>query len=93
MYELNTHKDDKGHLLRYSVDKISVLRIEGSQLVAADSTGRQFRGDLGDYFKTEEEAWASARAELEDQVRDCLENVQELLAANDARIKVLRSMV
>lgn len=75
MYEVNWHRTNDGfsHL---SVSKIKVIRegvmpgCSSMTITGIDQNGRKFQGHPDNYFDTEEEAWADAKA---DMVRDILE--------------------
>jgi hypothetical protein len=88
-YEINWHND--GDLcVHHTVTPITVIRegvlpgCSGVSITAIDADGRKFNGTPCNYFKTEAEAWAAVRKELEEAIaaaeRDIAKQI-ELVAA------------
>jgi hypothetical protein len=94
MYEVVWISDGKGATTHIRVEPITVIRegiLPGCSAVtisAIDSRGDKFNGDPKDYFKSEAEAWETARADL----NSTIEAYEQRVAEDQESLKVMLTL-
>jgi len=94
MYEVVWISNEHGVTTHIRVEPITVIRegiLPGCSAVtisAIDSSGDKFNGVPQDYFKSEAEAWESARADL----NSTIELYEQRVAEHLESLKVMRSL-
>lgn len=81
-YEINWHSVDDV-FSHCTVTPITVIREDvlpgctGISITAIGSDGRRFQGSPDHYFKTEAEAWAKVKSDLEEAVKENAKQARE----------------
>ena len=86
LYEINWHYKDReqNKFSHCTVTPITVIResalpgCSAVSITAKDSNGRMFQGIAGNYFETEAAAWAQAKQDLLDTIKNNDEMVTAL---------------
>lgn len=94
MYEVVWISNERDETTHIRVEPITVIRegiLPGCAAVtisAIDSRGDKFYGDPQDYFKTEAEAWETARADL----NSTIELFEQRIAEDQEALEVMRAL-
>lgn len=94
MYEVVWISNEHDVTTHIRVEPITVIRegiLPGCSAVtisAIDSRGDKFNGDPQDYFKTEAEAWETARADL----NSTIELFEQRIAEDQEALEVMRAL-